>query len=65
MGNVGSARYGAMGTSYGAPIANVGALPPDTVEFSLDLRLSRVVTIGRNGIEVIDASPSGVKFRAY
>jgi len=64
-GNVGSARYNAIGTSYSAPIANVGALPPDTVEFALDLRQSRVVTVGQSGFEVMDASPAGLKFRAY
>jgi hypothetical protein len=65
VGAVGSAQYGAVGASYSPPTANVEALPPDTVEFALDLRLNRVVTVGRNGIEVIDATPSGVKFRAY
>ncbi len=61
----GSAQFNAFGTSYTAPTANVGALPSDTVEFALDLRQSRVVTIGQNGFEVIDASPAGLKYRAY
>jgi transposase len=48
-GNVGRGQFIATGTSYSAPTANVGALPADTVEFVLDLRQSRVVTIGQNG----------------
>lgn len=32
---------------------------------ALDLRQSRVVTIGQNGFEIIDASPAGLKYRAY
>jgi hypothetical protein len=64
-GSVGSAQFNASGTSYSAPVANVGALPPDTAEFVLDLRQSRVVTIGQNGFEVLEANPAGVKFRTY
>jgi hypothetical protein len=64
-GNTGGAQYNAIGTSYSPPIANVGALPPDTVEFALDLRQSRVVTVGQSGFEVMDATPAGLKFRAY
>jgi hypothetical protein len=65
VGRVGGAQYNAVATSYSAPTANIDALPPDTVEFTLDLKQSRVVTIGQNGFEVIDANPAGLKFRAY
>jgi hypothetical protein len=65
VGGVGGAQYNAIGTSYSAPTANVDTLPSDTVEFTLDLKQSRVVTIGQNGFEVIDANPAGLKFRAY
>ena len=64
VGRVGGAQYNAVATSYSAPTANIDALPPDTVEFTLDLKQSRVVTIGQNGFEVIDANPAGLKFRA-
>jgi hypothetical protein len=61
----GTASFSAAGASYTAPVANVGALAPDTVEFALNLRQSRVVTVGQNGFEVIDASPAGLRFRTY
>jgi len=64
-GYMGAAQSTASGMSYTAPVANVGALPPDAMEFALDLRQSRVVTIGRNGFEVLAATPAGVTFRAY
>ncbi len=63
-GGIGVAQFNAAGGSYIAPVAHVGALPPDTVEFTLDLRQSRIVTIGQNGFEVLDASPAGLRFRA-
>jgi hypothetical protein len=64
-GNIGSGQFTAGGGSYTAPAANVGALPADAVEFTLDLRQGRVVTVGQNGFEVVEASPAGLKFRAY
>jgi hypothetical protein len=65
VGSVGSAGFSAAGSSYTPPMANVGALPPDTTEFALDLKQGRVVTVGQHGFEVVEAMPAGVKFRAY
>lgn len=45
-----------------APAPNIQALPPDTIEFALDLRQGRLVTIRDRTIEVLDATPSGVRF---
>jgi hypothetical protein len=33
IGDIGASQFSAKGASYTAPIANVGPLPPDTVEF--------------------------------
>jgi hypothetical protein len=59
------AQFAAAGSSYIAPIANVNTLPPDTLEFALDLRQSRLVTVGQNGFEVLEANPAGLRYRAY
>ena len=37
-------------------------LPPDTLEFSLDLAQSRIITVREHAIEVVEASPAGVTF---
>ena len=65
VGSVGGAQFSAGGASHTAPLANVGALSPDTVEFTLDLHKGRVVTIGAHGFEVIDATQSGLRFSPY
>jgi len=52
-------QFSAAGSSYVAPIANVSTLPPDTLEFTLDLRQSRLVTVGQSGFEVLEANPAG------
>jgi len=64
-GGAGSARYGATGTTIIPATASVTPLAPDTVEFPLDLRQGRTVTVGTNGIEVIEATAAGVRYRAY
>lgn len=45
-----------------APAPSIQALPPDTIEFTLDLRQGRIVTIREKTIEILDATPSGVRF---
>jgi hypothetical protein len=42
--------------------ATVEALPPDTVEFALDLSKSRIITVEDRLIEIESADPAGVKF---
>jgi hypothetical protein len=42
--------------------ATVEALPPDTVEFALDLLKYRTITIEDRTLEILSADPGGVKF---
>jgi hypothetical protein len=42
--------------------ATVEALPPDTVEFALDLSQYRTITIEDRVVEILSADPGGVKF---
>lgn len=51
------------GQSYGAPSATVEALPPDTIEFALDLSKSRIITAENFSVEILNADSSGVKFK--
>lgn len=43
--------------------AKVEALPPDTIEFALDISKHRMITIEDRAIELIQADPGGVSFR--
>ncbi len=38
------------------------ALPPDTIEFTLDLRLTKTITLRGQTIEIIEASPGLIKY---
>jgi hypothetical protein len=42
--------------------ATVEALPPDTVEFALDLSKNRIITVEDRVVEIRSADPGGVKF---
>lgn len=42
---------------------SIQALPPDTIEFGLDLSKSRVLTIRDRTVEIIDANGAGVRYR--
>lgn len=42
---------------------NIQALPPDTIEFGLDLSKSRVLTIRDRTVEIIEATGAGVRYR--
>ncbi|MBI1188786.1 MAG: hypothetical protein GC206_15885 [Alphaproteobacteria bacterium] len=44
------------------PAPNIQALPPDTIEFTLDLRQGRTITLREQTIEILEATPSGVRF---
>ena len=46
----------------GTASATVEALPPDTVEFALDLSKYRIITIEDRALEILSADPGGVKF---
>ena len=48
------------GVSTSAPQEHVQALPPDTVEFALDLSKSRTITIRDRSVEIVDANAAGV-----
>jgi hypothetical protein len=50
------------GISTAAPREHVEALPPDTVEFALDLSKSRTITMRDRSVEIVDASAAGVNF---
>lgn len=50
-------------TGTGTPAATVGVLPPDTVEFSQDIRASDVITIRDQTVRVLEATPSYVRFQ--
>ena len=52
----------AYGVSTRAPDATTQALPPDTIEFMLDLQLTRTLVIRGHTIEIIEASPGLIKY---
>ena len=43
----------------------ITALPPDTIEFTLDLRESNIITMLGRVIEVLHVSPNLIRFRVY
>jgi hypothetical protein len=55
-----SAHISTFGT--GPTSSTVEALPPDTIEFALDILKNRVITIEDRLIEILSADPGGVKF---
>lgn len=48
--------------STGSDRATVEALPPDTVEFSLDLAKNKIITLEDRQIEILSADTGGVNF---
>ena len=52
----------AYGVSTRASGATMQALPPDTIEFTLDLRLTKTITLRGQTIEIIEASPGLIKY---
>ena len=42
--------------------ATIGVVPPDTIEFGLDLRQSRTVTIRGHKIEIIEATSTSIRY---
>lgn len=48
--------------SVGSDQAHVEALPPDTIEFALDLSKNKTITVEDRIIEVVEADGGGVKF---
>lgn len=51
------------GYTVGGQRATVEALPPDTIEFVLDLSKSRIVTIEDRQVEILEADAGGVRFK--
>jgi hypothetical protein len=51
------------GYSVGGQQATVQALPPDTIEFALDLSKNRIVTVEDRVIEILEADAGGAKFK--
>jgi len=56
------AGYTATGIATGPLRENTQVLPPDTVEFALDLSKSRTITIRDHSLEIVDANAAGVIF---
>ena len=56
---VGVVAYG-VGTR--PTFATLSAVPPDTVEFRLDLRQTRTVTMRGHKIEIIEATPTSIRY---
>lgn len=50
------------GFSMGSDRATVEALPPDTVEFALDLSRNRIITVEDRQIQLANADAGGVTF---
>lgn len=50
------------GVATSSPQANVQVLPPDTVEFALDLSKGRTITIHDHTVEIVAATQAGVTF---
>lgn len=51
------------GVTAGPPKpAQIETLPPDTVEFAVDLRQTRTVTLNDQAIDILDANSSQVRF---
>ena len=46
----------------GSSDATVQALPPDTIEFPMDLSKNRMITVEDRLIEILSADPGGVRF---
>ena len=42
--------------------ASIAVVPPDTVEFTLDPRQSRIVTMRGHKIEIIEATPTSIRY---
>jgi len=53
------------GTSMSPGQAAIGALPSDTVEFTLNPSDGHVITVGDHGIEVLDFNAAGVHYRIW
>lgn len=53
---------GASGVATQAPSPNVQTLPPDTTEFTLNLAQGRIITMRDKTVEIIKATPSGIRF---
>lgn len=56
------AGVSATAISTSAPRAHVETLPPDTVEFALDLSKSRTITMRDRSVEIVEAGATGVSF---
>jgi hypothetical protein len=52
----------ATGIGTRAPPPNVDVLPPDTIEFTLDLSQGHVITLRGKTIDILKATASGVSF---
>ncbi len=50
------------GFSTGPAQATVAALPPDTIEFALDLAKNKILTVEDRQIEILEADSGGVKY---
>ena len=46
----------------GPSSATVETLPPDTIEFPMDLSKNRIITVEDRVIEILSADPGGVRF---
>jgi hypothetical protein len=53
------------GISMSPGQATMGALPPDTVEFTINPADGRVITVGDHGIEVLEFNAAGIRYRAW
>ena len=52
----------ATGVGVRAPAPTVAVLPPDTIEFTLDLKQGHVITMRDKTIKILDANSSGIHF---
>lgn len=55
----------ATGVAINPTAAQVGILPSDTVELVLDPTVSRRITVGAHGIDLVDFNSAGVRYRVF
>jgi hypothetical protein len=57
--------FAASGSSFSPAMANVAALPADTVQFAVDTTKTNIVTVEQNGIEILEFNSSTIRYRSF
>jgi hypothetical protein len=57
--------FTATGSSFSPAMANVAALPADTIQFAVDTTKNNIVTVEQNGIEILEFNSSTIRYRSF